>query len=185
MIVWTRDLLARDPTVRRTLQRRIRTLIVDEFQDVDPAQREIAYLLGAPEERRPDTTRLMLVGDPKQSIYRFRRADVTVWRGVQEDFEGRELGRVVTLEENFRSVPAIVGFVDASVGRVLDRPIREGKWAEYEVKYQPLRAMRTRRASSPSSERGPQSPSRSPRSARDDGAWRGRSAPPPAVERSP
>ena len=85
----------------------------------------------------------MLVGDPKQSIYRFRRADVTVWRGVQEDFEDRELGRVVTLEENFRSVPAIVGFVDASVGRVLDRPIAEGAWAEYEVKYQPLRAMRS------------------------------------------
>ena len=143
MIVWTRDLLRRDPTVRRTLQRRIRTLIVDEFQDVDPAQREIAYLLGVPEERRPDTTRLMLVGDPKQSIYRFRRADVTVWRGVQEDFEDRELGRVVTLEENFRSVPAIVGFVDASVGKVLDRPIAEGAWAEYEVKYQPLRAMRS------------------------------------------
>ena len=109
MIVWTRDLLARDATVRRTLQRRIRTLIVDEFQDVDPAQREIAYLLGAPEERRPETTRLMLVGDPKQSIYRFRRADVTVWRGVEQDFEERGLGRVVTLEENFRSVPAIVG----------------------------------------------------------------------------
>ncbi len=119
MIVWTRDLLARDATVRRTLQRRIRTLIVDEFQDVDPAQREIAYLLGAPDERRADTTRLMLVGDPKQSIYRFRRADVTVWRGVQEDFEARGLGRVVTLEENFRSVPGIVGFVDASVGAVL------------------------------------------------------------------
>ena len=92
MIVWTRDLLARDATVRRTLQRRIRTLIVDEFQDVDPAQREIAYLLGAPEEQRPETTRLMLVGDPKQSIYRFRRADVTVWRSVEQEFEEREAG---------------------------------------------------------------------------------------------
>jgi ATP-dependent helicase/nuclease subunit A len=146
MIVWTRDLLARDPTVRRTLQRRIRTLVVDEFQDVDPAQREIAYLLGAPEERRPDTTRLMLVGDPKQSIYRFRRADVTVWRGVQEDFETRGLGLVVTLEENFRSVPAIVGFVDASVGAVLGIVTPgSGDAAEkaaYEVSHQPLRATR-------------------------------------------
>jgi len=93
---------------------------VDEFQDVDPTQRDIAYLLGAPAERRPDTTRLMLVGDPKQSIYRFRRADVTVWTGVQREFEEDRLGKVVALEENFRSVPAIVGFVDASVGAVLD-----------------------------------------------------------------
>lgn len=142
MIVWTRDLLKHDEAVRRTLQRRIRTLIVDEFQDVDPAQREIAYLLGAPEEGRPDTTRLMLVGDPKQSIYRFRRADVTVWRGVEEDFEGRKLGQLVTLEENFRSVPGIVGFVDASVGAVLDGPVKPGEWAAYEVHHQPLEAMR-------------------------------------------
>ncbi|HEX6106992.1 MAG TPA: UvrD-helicase domain-containing protein, partial [Gemmatimonadales bacterium] len=48
MIVWTHELLAGDESVRLTLQRRIRTLIVDEFQDVDPSQRDIAYLLGAP-----------------------------------------------------------------------------------------------------------------------------------------
>jgi ATP-dependent helicase/nuclease subunit A len=142
MIVWTRDLLERDETVRRALQRRIRTLIVDEFQDVDPAQRAIAYLLGAPAEGRADTTRLMLVGDPKQSIYRFRRADVTVWRGVERDFREAGLGRVVTLEESFRSVPTIVGFVDASVGAVLAQPLRPGEPAEYEVPFQPVRATR-------------------------------------------
>ena len=137
MIVLTRDLLRLRESVRRKLQRRIRTLIVDEFQDVDPSQREIAYLLGAPAERRSDTTRLMLVGDPKQSIYRFRRADVTVWRGVQRDFEDGGLGRVIRLEENFRSVPAIVGFADASVGALLDRPLG-GAYADYEVEYQAL-----------------------------------------------
>jgi ATP-dependent helicase/nuclease subunit A len=142
MIVLTRDLLAGSKSVRRSLQRRIRTLIVDEFQDVDPSQREIAYLLGAPEERRPETTRLMLVGDPKQSIYRFRRADVTVWRGVQRDFEEGKLGRVIPLEENFRSVPAIVGFADASVGKVLDRPLHDGGMADYEVVYLALKPVR-------------------------------------------
>ncbi|MGH7515829.1 MAG: UvrD-helicase domain-containing protein [Gemmatimonadales bacterium] len=151
MITWTRDLLAHREPIRRALQGRIRTLIVDEFQDVDPAQRDIAYFLGAPHERRPNTTRLMLVGDPKQSIYRFRRADVTVWREVQADFEGGDLGRVVTLEENFRSVPAIVAFVDASVGAILSHPERsEGaetpphaqSLAPYEVPHQPLRAVR-------------------------------------------
>src|SRR5690606_26354225 len=89
MLLWARDLLRR-PEVCRVLQRRLHTLIVDEFQDVDPAQRELAYLLGDPASGRADTTRLMLVGDPKQSIYRFRQADVTVRTGVQRDF--RDLG---------------------------------------------------------------------------------------------
>ena len=142
MIVWTRDLLAGDQSVRQTLQRRIRTLIVDEFQDVDPTQRDIAYLLGAPAERRPDTTRLMLVGDPKQSIYRFRRADVTVWSGVEREFARDGVGRVVVLEENFRSVPGIVGFVDASVGRVMSQSASPGERADFEVTYQALKATR-------------------------------------------
>ncbi|HYC30655.1 MAG TPA: UvrD-helicase domain-containing protein [Gemmatimonadales bacterium] len=141
MIVWTHELLSLDSSVRATLQRRIRTLIVDEFQDVDPTQRDIAYLLGAPEAGRPDTTRLMLVGDPKQSIYRFRRADVTVWSGVERQFAEEGWGRVIALEENFRSVPEIVGFVDASAGAVLGRYANGGK-ADYEVEYQSLKATR-------------------------------------------
>jgi ATP-dependent helicase/nuclease subunit A len=141
MIVWTHELLAGDSSVRATLQRRIHTLIVDEFQDVDPTQRDIAYLLGAPESGRSDTTRLMLVGDPKQSIYRFRRADVTVWSGVERQFREDGWGRVVALEENFRSVPEIVGFVDASAGTVLSRHAN-GARADYEVEYQPLKATR-------------------------------------------
>ena len=142
MIVWTRDLLARDPLVRHTLQRRLRTLIVDEFQDVDPVQREIAYLLGDPGSGRRETTRLMLVGDPKQSIFRFRRADVTVWRGVEQDFAGRGHGQVVSLEDNFRSVEPVLAFVDATVGRVLDTPIDGKGLRDFEVAYQPVQATR-------------------------------------------
>ena len=71
---------------------------------------------------RADTTRLMLVGDPKQSIYRFRRADVTVWTAVQRDFRDKGLGAVVTLEENYRSVAPILDFVDAVIGPILDQP---------------------------------------------------------------
>jgi ATP-dependent exoDNAse (exonuclease V) beta subunit len=142
MIVWTRDLLRADPMVRRALQRRLKVLIVDEFQDVDPVQKEIAYLLGDPESGRADTTRLMLVGDPKQSIYRFRRADVTVWRAVQDDFERRKLGAVVPLADNFRSLEPILAFVDATVGRILDRPIAGDTLRDYEVPFQPVAATR-------------------------------------------
>jgi ATP-dependent helicase/nuclease subunit A len=154
MITWTRDLLRDDAGVRRALRRRIRLLIVDEFQDVDPAQRDIAYLLAGLDGGAEDAndseveaadgavgaTRLMLVGDPKQSIYRFRRADVTVWRRVERDFQERRSGTVVALEDNFRSVAPVLGFVDATIGRLLTP--RAGAAADYEVPYQAVRADR-------------------------------------------
>ncbi len=139
MITWTRDLLRDRPEARGALQRRLRVLIVDEFQDVDPAQKEIAYLLGAPAEDRPDTTRLLLVGDPKQSIYRFRRADVTVWRDVERDFEAGH-GDVVTLVENFRSVPPVLAFVDAVIGPILDQPLDGIAHRDFEIGFRSVRA---------------------------------------------
>jgi len=138
MITWTRDLLRRQPSVRRALQRRLHTLILDEFQDVDPVQREIAYLLGEPESGSDKTTRLMLVGDPKQSIYRFRRADVAVWTEVERDFLDRGLGGTVTLEENFRSVAPILAFVDAAIGPELDTPITGAGHQRFEIRYTPV-----------------------------------------------
>ena len=122
MITWTRDLIRDNEAVRSSLQRRIRVLIIDEFQDVDPVQREIAYLLGDPASGRTDTTRLVLVGDPKQSIYSFRKADVRGWRVVESDFGEKGLGLVVPISESRRSVPAVLGFVDHAVGALLDEP---------------------------------------------------------------
>jgi ATP-dependent helicase/nuclease subunit A len=144
MIVWTRDLIRDDATVRKALQRRIRVLIIDEFQDVDPVQREIAYLLGEPTTRRKDTSRLVLVGDPKQSIYRFRKADVTVWRTAERDFSSRGCGRIVALAESRRSVAPILGFVDHAIGGQLDKPVDPTKeLQDFEVPYAPLVAQRT------------------------------------------
>ena len=142
MITWTRDLVRDHKGVRRSLQRRIRVLIIDEFQDVDPAQRELAYLLGDVGVRNGEGTRLVLVGDPKQSIYRFRRADVRVWHDVESDFREGGLGRVVTLAESWRSTPAILGFVDATVGALLDAPIADTGPGPDEIAYTPLRAAR-------------------------------------------
>ena len=139
MIVWTRDVAPRRPRCPTPLQRRLHTLIVDEFQDVDPVQKEIAWLLGDPDSRRADTTRLMLVGDPKQSIYRFRGADVTVWRSVEQAFVGGGVGEVVALEDNFRSVAPILAFVDATVGQVLATPIDGREIQDFEVEYRTVR----------------------------------------------
>ena len=123
IITDTRDLLRDAPQVRAAVQRRLHTLIIDEFQDVDPAQREIAYLIGAPETQRADSTRLMLVGDPKQSVYRFRRADVTVWEAVRNDFVTHKWGQVVALTHNFRSMPEVLALVDTAIGPLLDAPV--------------------------------------------------------------
>ncbi|NLG68056.1 MAG: UvrD-helicase domain-containing protein, partial [Firmicutes bacterium] len=86
-LLWCRDLLRDHLEVRRHFQRRFQAVLVDEFQDTDPLQAEIVFFLA---EREPaardwrDVTlgdgRLFVVGDPKQSIYRFRRADVEMYR---------------------------------------------------------------------------------------------------------
>lgn len=122
MLSWTRDLIRDDAYARRTLQRRIHSLIIDEFQDVDPVQWEMARLLGEPESGRPDTPRLLLVGDPKQSVYRFRNADITTWRTAERDLAASG-GQVVPLNENFRSTAPILDFVAATTGVLLDTPL--------------------------------------------------------------
>ena len=134
MLTWTRDLLRDDGYSRRTLQRRIHTLIVDEFQDVDPVQWEIARLLGDLESGRTDTPRLLLVGDAKQSIYRFRRADITVWREAERLLETR--GKILPLNESFRSTAPVLDFVAATAGALLDQPIDPAAGRqEYEIEF--------------------------------------------------
>jgi ATP-dependent helicase/nuclease subunit A len=141
MIVATRDLLRDHADVRRAVQRQLRLLVIDEFQDVDPAQRDIAELLGGLRADDPQPTRLLLVGDPKQSIFAFRRADVTVWNGLAERF-GREEGTARRdLTENFRSRRGILAFVDDVIGTAMDEPVDEsGERRPFEVDYAPLEA---------------------------------------------
>ncbi|MGH7320796.1 MAG: UvrD-helicase domain-containing protein, partial [Candidatus Rokuibacteriota bacterium] len=110
LLAVTRDLLEGRPDVRRDFQRRYRTILVDEFQDTDPLQLEIAFLLAEDpadpsaatwEVTRLGPGRLFLVGDPKQSIYRFRRADIELYERARELIAAQ--GVVLSLETNFRS----------------------------------------------------------------------------------
>ncbi|MES2524188.1 MAG: UvrD-helicase domain-containing protein [Gemmatimonadota bacterium] len=141
MIVATRDLLLQNDSVRHAVQRSIRLLVVDEFQDVDPAQRDIAMSLGGISNGDPRACRLMLVGDPKQSIYRFRRADVSLWNGVQQQFADGRAGTHLQLTDNFRSKQGILALVDDLVGPHFDRPVHEdGTRQPFEVGYAPLDA---------------------------------------------
>jgi ATP-dependent exoDNAse (exonuclease V) beta subunit len=119
LLIKARNLLRDDEHVRRKLQRDFTRIFVDEFQDTDPLQAEILLLLSAddPTEsdwRRvtPEPGKLFIVGDPKQAIYRFRRADVGVYHQVREQLVARGAA-AVPLNTSFRSVPEIQKFVNA------------------------------------------------------------------------
>jgi ATP-dependent helicase/nuclease subunit A len=126
----------------RRLRSRIRWLFIDEFQDTDRLQKEIAYrLCGLDAPAAEDAPRLCVVGDPKQSIYRFRRADVSVWNAVADDFAARGLP-VIPLDTNFRSRAPLLGFVNATFAALMDGRPAAGGDARHEVHYAPLRAAR-------------------------------------------
>jgi ATP-dependent exoDNAse (exonuclease V) beta subunit len=120
LLVRARDLLRDVATVRADFQRRLTHLFVDEFQDTDPLQAEILLLLAAddPAQRdwravRPLPGKLFIVGDPKQSIYRFRRADVGTYLAVKELLAVRG-GMAIQLTTSFRAVPSLQRFVNAA-----------------------------------------------------------------------
>ena len=118
LLIKASDLLRDNAVVRRELQQRFSHFFVDEFQDTDPLQAEILLLLAAdkPQETdwraaRPIPGKLFLVGDPKQSVYRFRRADVALYEEVKERLlhVGAE---VLHLTTSFRAPPSIQSFVN-------------------------------------------------------------------------
>jgi ATP-dependent helicase/nuclease subunit A len=90
------------------IRRRYRLLIIDEFQDTDFAQRDIAFAIGH-KVARPQ---LFLVGDPKQSIYGFRSPDIAVWNETRKAIASS--GSLLELSRNFRCAPPIVDFVNTT-----------------------------------------------------------------------
>ena len=114
LLLVARGLLRDDDRVRREFQQRYTHVFIDEFQDTDPLQAELLLLLAAadPAERdwrrvTPGPGKLFVVGDPKQSIYRFRRADVdAVYHQVRTRLAARGVA-LLSLTSSFRSVPAI------------------------------------------------------------------------------
>jgi ATP-dependent helicase/nuclease subunit A len=118
----TSAMLRTQPDVRRALQAKYRFLFIDEFQDTDPIQADIFLMLAADEELaatwdpasagfdpfavplRPGA--LFVVGDPKQSIFRFRRADIDIYNRVARRIKETG-GEVLSLTANFRSLPSV------------------------------------------------------------------------------
>lgn len=127
----------------RAIRSRYRILIIDEFQDTDGAQKDIAFAIAGigrsgATGREPGCPQLYLVGDPKQSIYRFRGAEISVWNSVRGELGGN--GRLLDLTRNFRSQPEVIRFVNAVGHRALGEVAREleGARAGSQVAYSEL-----------------------------------------------
>ncbi len=127
LLIKLRDLLRDQPDVRRYYQQRFDHIFVDEFQDTDPLQCEILFYLCEDGTSARDWSevhlrpgRLTLVGDPKQSIYRFRRADVATYARAEAML--RDQGALVlSLVTNFRSRPELVRYFNARLAVLLNR----------------------------------------------------------------
>jgi ATP-dependent helicase/nuclease subunit A len=112
-IALAQTLLRTHQSIREELQNRYRAIMVDEFQDTDPMQMEVVRLLcGEGDWPR----KLFVVGDEKQSIYRFRGADVGLFRDLRSAVP--EAGRL-SLATNYRSRPGVLRFVNSLFARRL------------------------------------------------------------------
>ncbi|MCX7570059.1 UvrD-helicase domain-containing protein [Tumebacillus sp. DT12] len=123
------ELLMR-PAVREAQAERLRYLMVDEFQDTNPVQKLLLDALTAGNEQ----LRLFVVGDAKQSIYRFRGADLDVFLQTQGEIRERG-GEHLSLAHNFRTQGPIIEFVNRLFARVMAS-------GEDGVEYQPMEATR-------------------------------------------
>ena len=121
----TRDILKSNRKIRKQFKDRFKIIMLDEFQDTNGMQKEIVYYLSEDlsdesllfeQDSYRDVVslhpkKLYMVGDPKQSIYRFRGADVTVFLEMQSELEKEGAsGKNISISENFRSHRGIVEF---------------------------------------------------------------------------
>jgi ATP-dependent exoDNAse (exonuclease V) beta subunit len=151
LLLRARDLVRDDAEVRVGLQQRFSHFFVDEFQDTDPLQAEILLLLSSADpdacewsEVVPVPGKLFVVGDPKQSIYRFRRADVAVYERTKQQLQGGGAD-VLHLTKSFRSVPSLQQAVNAAF-----EPWMQGSPDGSQAAYVPLEPARAEAPAHPS-----------------------------------
>ena len=138
LLIKARDLLRDNASVRTHYRKTLKFILVDEFQDTDRLQAAIIRYLTADEAGEYTQNRLFVVGDAKQSIYKFRGADVSVFRETEENV--RNTGGIVDLDLTFRARPKVVSFVNDFFGGLIGT---EHKEALYEAEYADLVAHRT------------------------------------------
>jgi ATP-dependent helicase/nuclease subunit A len=129
LLLKARDLLRDSPQARQYFKQKFRFILIDEFQDTDPAQTEIALFLSektdAPATERNwrqlelEAGKLFIVGDPKQSIYRFRRADIEMYENAKAIVAR---GAPLTISANFRTVRGVTDWVNRVFAPKIQRP---------------------------------------------------------------
>jgi ATP-dependent helicase/nuclease subunit A len=156
-----KTILLEQPDIHHSEKESFKAIMIDEFQDNNELQKDLLFLLAekpdaarnaAPSAQNLSPGKLFFVGDEKQSIYRFRGADVSVFRALQKELGGKAL----PLKTNYRSSPALIGAFNAIFGGSAFDP--EGKFAAgnnpavfapaasanslppYEASFTPLRA---------------------------------------------
>lgn len=125
------------PEIRARWQRQIAALMVDEFQDTNARQRRIVEAIAGIGDGQAG--RLFVVGDAKQSIYRFRGADVTVFRAMSRAIAARA-GLTLELDHTFRAHPALVSAVNDLMQAIMG--VTESEREPYRVPFAPLRSER-------------------------------------------
>ena len=135
------DILKTNSRIRKSFTKRFKRIMVDEFQDNNGENKMLIYLLSAKDSyegfRDPtiddiEMNKIFMVGDEKQSIYRFRGADVSVFKNIASDF-GED--RVLSLTENFRSESTVIN----RINRIFEGKIMASNPSEdYEARYLPL-----------------------------------------------
>ncbi len=133
LLVCARTLIRDEPAVRGYLQERFTRLFVDEFQDTDPLQAELLMLLSADDpsvsdwrQVRATAGKLFLVGDPKQSIYRFRRADVILYQQVRKHLTQAGI-ETLFLSRNFRSTRPLQQLINGAFSPVMIADVESGQ----------------------------------------------------------
>lgn len=116
-----RKILMENKEIRQMEKNKYKAIMIDEFQDNNGEQKDILFMLaeklnefnpGIPSIENLCPDKLFFVGDEKQSIYLFRGADVSVFRGLSEDFKDGNL----SMNTNFRSHPALIGTFNTLFG---------------------------------------------------------------------
>ena len=114
--------LQKNEALRQKYQERYKYIMVDEFQDTNERQRQLIYLLCG--NKLDNKNNLFIVGDVKQSIYRFRHADVSVFNRVKEDI-AQNAGQNLGMKTNFRSTQSIVESCNTAFCQLMDLPKEE------------------------------------------------------------
>ncbi len=143
LLIKVAALLRDHPDIRHYFQQKYPSMLVDEFQDTDPIQAEIIFYLTGSDIKEKDWQKLIprpgslfIVGDPQQSIYHFRRADIAVYNQVKSLIK-KSKGKIIQLNSNFRSLYSIEEYLNPVFSDLFS--VQAG---EFQAQYSPMEAIR-------------------------------------------